>query len=392
MRRLISWLLISFFLLLTWQPVSAQTSIQVTDVQAQSTFGSEISFSAHVQSPSLIKEVFIFFQVEGETDPRGSLLTIGDNGQLNFSYDLSQDPIRPFASITYWYTFNLLNGEAFTTPTYEFQYIDNRFSWQTLLSGNVEVNWVTGDVEFGRQVSDVVLQSILRIGDSFSISMNKPVRVYIYASPTDLQDALTLGRLSSVSPELEVILVSISPGFDQIDRMEHLLPHELVQLLLFRKTGESYSHLPAWLIEGLVTRSELSPNPSYPSILQDANAHKTLLPLLSLCADFPQEAASNLQAYAQADSFTAYLLLKYGQKGLDSLIQSYALGVDCDQSPLSSLGKPLTQLERDWLQATFNKNAVTQAITTFLPYLFILLLILMIPLLNKPKTIPKKRG
>jgi len=385
MKRFSIHLLISIILLLAWKPVVAQTFDQITDVQINHTYGSEISFSARVVQPDNIKDIFIFFKVEGEKEPNGSLIVADSSGLINFTYGVVQNPIRPFANITYWYTLNMQNGETIKSQDYNFQYTDNLFQWQTLKSDSVVVNWYSEDVEIGKDAFDILHQSILRISNLISISLDDPIQLYLYASQADLQNSLSLGGQSTAGPELQVLMVSIMPEADQKALLEQQIPYELAHLLLYRKTGITNSLLPFWLKEGIATQVENSPNPDFDFALANAVEKQTLISMGDLCTSFPQEPASKTLAFAQAKSFTTYLFNKYDQAGIEKLIQAYSAGSDCEQGSETALGKTLSQLEFDWLQATFNKNALWQTIINFLPYLFILFLILLIPLLNKPK-------
>jgi hypothetical protein len=215
--------------------------------------------------------------------------------------------------------------------------------------------------------------------------MDDPVQLYLYASQVDLQESLTLGGQASFGPKLQVLLVSIIPGADQIAQMEQQIPHELTHLILYRKTGNSNSLLPAWLQEGLATQVEISPNPNFDFALANAVEKQNLISIAELCTNFPQDPALEFLAYAQASSFTTFLYNKYGQAWMEELIQAYTSGFDCEQGVKTVLGKSIAQLEDDWLEETFTVNALWQTTKNFMPYLFILLLILLIPLLNKPK-------
>lgn len=385
-RSSIHWLF-SIILLLSWKPVLALTPDLLADVQNTHTYGREITFSARVQQPEGIKDIFLFLNVEGENDPRGNLVVADSSGLLNFTYDVQRNPIHPFADISYWYTLNLQSGEVINSQEYYFQYTDNRFPWQTLKSGSVEVNWYSGEMEFGKNAFDILQQSILRISNLISISPNDPIHLYLYETQTDLNESLALGGQASIVPQLQVLLVAITPSSDQKAQMQQQIPHELTRLLLFQKTGITYALLPVWLREGISTQVEISPNPAFDFALANAVEKQTLISLSDICISFPQDTGSNLLASAQADSFTTYLFNKYGQSGMEKLIQAFTNGFDCEHGANTALGKNLTQLEYDWLQATFNKNALWQTITDFLPYLFILFLLLLIPLLNKPKTL-----
>ncbi len=388
MNRVSIYLLISILLLLAWKPVEAQTSDQLADVEIAHTYGIELTFSARVMQPANIKDIFLFFEVEGEKLPRGSLIVVDSNGLLNFTYDVKQTPIRPFANITYWYSFNMESGETFKSKDYYFQYTDNRFSWKTLKSDSVVVNWYSGDMDFGQDGFDILHQSILRISNLISISLGDPIQLYLYATQDDLQSGLALGGQATIDPEMQVLMIWIAPGADQKVLMGEQIPYELTHLLLYRKTGLTNDLLPVWLKEGIATQVENSPNPNFDYALANAMEKQNLIPLRDLCASFPQDPESIILASAQANSFTSYLYSKYNPAGIERLIQAYtAPNSDCEQGAKSALGKTLTQLEFDWLQETFNKNALWQTIINFLPYLFILLLVLLIPLLNKPKKV-----
>ena len=369
-------------ILLSSKPVVAQSIEKITNVQVTYSYGREISYSARILQPESIKDIFIFFHVDGENDPRGMLVTADPNGLINYSYNVQQNPIRPFADISYWYTLNLKTGETFTSQKYYFQYTDNRFPWQTLKSDLVEVNWYSGNMDYGKDAFDIMHQSILRINNLISISVVDPIELYLYASEANLQESLIQGGKATVDPKSQILMVSIIPGIDQKALMEQQLPYELAHLLLYRKTGIASSLLPIWLQEGIATQVEISPNPDFDLALANAMEKQSLISLGTLCTSFPQDPVSKSLAFAQANSFTSYLLNKYGQAGLENLIQAYTNGFDCEQGAKTAFGKTLSQLEYDWLQATFNKNTFWENTSNFLLFLFLLLLILLIPLLN----------
>jgi hypothetical protein len=383
MKRFTLQIILFIILWLAWKPVAAQTSVQLTDISVTHTYGSDINFSARAQQPDDIKDIFLFLKVEGENEPRGSLILTDTSGFLNFSYNVQQTPIRPFAKISYWYSFSLKSGGTFNSQEYYFQYTDNRHPWQTLKSDSVQVNWYSGDMEFGKKAFDILHQSILRISNLISISMDDPIVLYLYETNGDLQESLGLGGLTTSGPEMQVLMVFIDPTAEFTPVMEKTLPYDLAHLLLYRETGSTYRLLPAWFREGLATQAEIAPDPNFDFALANAVEKQTLIEMSDLCTNFPQDDVSNFLAYAQSNSFTTYLINKHGSDGLEKLILSYTNGMDCEQGVKSALGKTLSQLQNDWLQATFNKNAIWQAITSFLPYLFLLFMILLIPLLNK---------
>ena len=103
--------------------------------------------------------------------------------------------------------------------------------------------------------------------------------------------------------------------------------------------------------------------------------------LAFICRGFPAEASKFYQSYAQADSFTRFLYQAYGAEGLQTLIQAYANGLDCERGAEVGLGKTLTQLELQWQRQSFNQSPALKALAVVLPWVVILCLILLTPIL-----------
>jgi hypothetical protein len=104
--------------------------------------------------------------------------------------------------------------------------------------------------------------------------------------------------------------------------------------------------------------------------------------MTELCDSFPQEAGRVFLAYAQAESFTSFLIEKYGQTKLLALAKAYGDGLDCSQGAQRALGLPLGQLEADWRASTLGENVGMTALNKFFPYLAILVIFLAVSLIS----------
>jgi hypothetical protein len=306
----------------------------------------------------------------------------GDN-LLQYNYQLTNSPLRPFANVSYWYHLVLADGGTFDSPHYSFQYDDNRYPWQTLQDSNLRLHWYAGDDAFGQAAFDAARAGYQGIQSLFPVNDSQPVDIYVYASATDVQDALSLGGSSWVgghaSPDLGVALVSIPPGEAQSIEMERQIPHELAHILLYRLTGSAYAYLPTWLLEGLASQAELYPNGNYAQVLNLAVENDSLLDIANLCGPFPADASGATLAYAESDSFVRFLHDTYGTSGLQALIQAYSDGLACDPGAQHALGSPLTQLDLQWQQSVLGTNVNGLALANLLPYLALLGIVLLIP-------------
>jgi hypothetical protein len=163
--------------------------------------------------------------------------------------------------------------------------------------------------------------------------------------------------------------------------MQRQIPHEIAHILLYRYAGTGYNQLPSWLNEGIASLAELYPPTDYKNAVQAASASESLLPLSSLCEPFPADASGAFLAHAESDRVVRYIQSIYGTSSLDALVLSYAKGLDCEQGVKQALGISLSQLDRRWRQAEFGRQADGADFQDLLPYLFLMLILLVVPTL-----------
>jgi hypothetical protein len=249
---------------------------------------------------------------------------------------------------------------------------------------NVTVYWYAGDDAFGAAALDAAARGMLAMSEFIPISLTEPVDIYIYSNISDLQNTLMLGGEDWVGgyarPELGVVLVAIAPGTSQSIEMETEIPHELTHVMLYRSLGSKYDSQPRWLLEGISAMMELYPNPDYTRALEIASQGNSLLPFEDLCEAFPADAGNAFLAYAQSQSFVSYIRETYGISGLGRLTNAYGDGFPCELGATNALGTPLSQLDSRWRESVLGQNATGVAARNLLPFFFLMLLVLVVPI------------
>ncbi len=386
MRKIAAAFLLVLITLGSFQPPSARAQMAVIDSQVDYTFGGQVTFTASIQSDNPIESVQVFFQSAGTTITSVGTATPDPSGAYVCVFDLTRDqPLKAFTSVTYWFRVTPQSGEVFTSPEFNFFYEDNRFDWQVLEDGPFQVYWYDGDAAVGQMALDTAISGIQqKIKPMLPEVEPEQVKIYIYASATEMQSASRLAGSDWVAghadTDIGVIVVSLPTGPGQRSEAQRQIPHELMHILLSQTMGPNYSHLPKWLNEGLASLAELSPNPDYEILLASAVEKDQLIPLASLCQVFPQDAASVYLSYAESYYFTRYLQETFGVNNLQALINRYADGLDCETGTEAIYGMPLSKLEMQWQREALGHNQVLAALGELFPWLVILALVLAAPL------------
>jgi hypothetical protein len=363
----------------------AMAQVQVGSEDIDYRFGEYITFRSVLRSDSPIESVLLFIQREGNYDTISSPALIPQDGVVEYAIDPIQEKIRAFSTLQYWYEVTLTNGDSYATPKGSFYYDDNRFEWQTREKSPFEALWHEGDAAFGQNILNTAQQGLEQIKGLLPVANLDSVKIYTYANPADMRATLQIANRNWVGahtdPDLLVMVVSLPSGPEQRLEMERQIPHELMHIVLYQKIGPSYVNLPAWFNEGLASIAELYPNPDYLKILKSAYEKENLFPIKDLCTPFPRDAAGAYLAYAQAASFTRFLHNEFGSSGLESLLLTYADGLDCERGIQVALGSDLNQLELAWRRDTFGQDPIATAATNLAPWIALLMAVLAVPAL-----------
>jgi hypothetical protein len=379
---------LAFILLITnlssFQPQNSATpAIKFADLSVDYRFGQQVTFQVSISPVSQVKELYLFLK-SGTDATLTEKIPIPGDSRVRYVFDLGHKPLRPFASLTYWFTAVALDGSQSVSDQNTFTYEDNRFTWQTLADGKFRVHWFKGDLVFGQAIMNAAQIGMLYATTILPAQVTEPLNIYVYENSSDLQSALSLGQASWIaghaSPELGTILVSVAPGPDQQVELERQIPHELMHILIYQRTGLDYSHIPAWFNEGLASLAELTPNPDYESTLTQAVQTETLMPFASLCNAFPNQAYSAFLAYAESTSFVRFIWQKFGATTFQKMIDNYKNGLGCDEGVYASLGISLEQLEVRWQQESLHMDSESLAFQNLAPYLGAGLLVVLLPL------------
>jgi hypothetical protein len=383
MRCWILFLLLSLGMAGSGLRTLAAPILQIDPYPVDYTFGEKLTLHARLDTQDAVVSVQAFLRSEGSSDIYTGIAT-HKNGEIIYHHDLTAEPLRAFSSVEYWFSISPRSGTPYLSETFTFYYGDNRFGWQTLSTGALSIHWYEGDIVFGQSILNAAQAGLDRAARLLLLPPVQPVDIYVYASGIEMQSTLRLGGLRWIAghadPDLGVAVVSLPAGPDQRSEIERQIPHEVMHLLLYQATGQAYYSLPAWLKEGLASANEARPNPDYYVILSNAVEQDALIPLTSLCQNFPQDNTVYL-AYAQSDSFVRYLHQQYGQSGMQSLLDSYAAGQGCEMASQSIVGLPLTGLEGEWRRNALNDNVLGSALQVLLPWSALLLVVFLVPLM-----------
>ena len=383
------------FALPTTRHAHAQSGIEVENVEVSYRFGEQITFIATIKPLIPIQNVSIMIFDDSQGVMHVEPLTVQADGRTEFRFDTTKNSLRPFTNVQWMYQFTFPDGSTAQSETFFISYADDRFSWQTLESGSVGVHWYQSDANFGHAALDAAHAGLESIAKLITPDLTQPIEIFIYANAEDLRGTLVAGGKDWIAghadPALGVVMIVIEPGAEQGITMEQRIPHELMHVMLYRSVVVGYSNIPIWLREGTASLAEIYPNADYDRVLTNAVTSNTLIPLKDLCASFPADTGQAFLAYAESRSFTNYLHEIYGSAGLLNLAASYADGVDCERGPERAFGVSFSNLESNWRSSVLGQNSFRSVLQNISPYLVLLCLVLIIPLIGIAGTLRKRK-
>ena len=339
---------------------SEQNDILVLDSSVEIQFPHELVFHVEVKSASDIIDARLHYKVNkmnyaNVTSEKWTAFTPAARIKTSWTWDMRRASLPPGAEVTYWWTFEDAAGNRIKTSPDTVHFDDNRYQWQSLTtsdfteSGKLTLFWYEGDDSFAQELMDICEKGLAKLVRDIGVYPESPVKIYIYASSSDLQGAMIFpmewtGGVAFT--EFGIIAIGISPG--KLDWGERALLHELTHLVVHQATFSPYGTLPVWLDEGLAVYNEGEASDYLQSCLEKAISEDKLISVRSLCSPFSADPEKAYISYAESYSLVKYLLDNYGQDKMLNLLTLFKQGSTYDEALTQVYGFDIEGLDARW--------------------------------------------
>lgn len=221
-------------------------------------------------------------------------------------------------------------GETLRTAEEEFVFLDGRFSWRTIVDGDVTAYYYDSE-RVAQEVVAGTRDAIGQVSALLGVEVDYPVRVLIWASIEDGQDVLRPGqqgrteftRLGGqrVAPDLLYLFDS------QIDTARHEAAHIVTHV-----AGDgTLTGVPSWLDEGTAVNAQTLIDASYVSSLAAAIDRDDTLSLRSITTP-PGDNSRTLLFYGQSAATVRWLVDEYGEASFAALFAEIRGGAPIDEA------------------------------------------------------------
>jgi hypothetical protein len=323
---------------------------------ATSTFGKGITFTQPISGSSFVEADIVYEQI-GDMGPTVAKIDNPGTTTLKYSFDTSNGELQPNTPLTAHFQVVFSDGTTEQGPTIHVTYLDDRFNWQTKTGQLVTLHWYSGSDAFAQQALAMGEAGVAKSAKFLGVTETKPIDFYVYADQQAFYDALGPGTRDNVGGEANTVtrtlFALITP--DELSYARTVVPHELTHVVFDDATSNPYHAPPRWLNEGLAVYLSEGFVSSDRSLVSDAAASKTLMPLAALTGQFPTSADQFYLAYAESVSAVDYLIRTYGQAAIDKVVTAYAAGSSDDEAFKAAFGLDASAFDAAWLA----QNGVT---------------------------------
>jgi hypothetical protein len=329
--------------------------LTILDSSAEAEFPTELNFSLSARSDVNITDIRLHYAVD-----RAGFAQVTSEVYIEFtpattidtewSWDMKKTGgLPPGASVEYWWTVKDASGNKVeTTPTWV-HFDDDRYSWQSLTEGEVTVYWYEGDQSFAQELMATAQQALAQLAEDTGAYLEKPARLYIYASTEDLLGAMIYPQQWTggvAFTRYGIMAIGISPG--DLDWGKRVIAHELTHLVIHQMTLNPYSDLPTWLDEGLAMYNEGELALIFVFYLSMAIAEDDLISVRSLSSPFSAYTGEALLSYAESYSLVEFLINNYGQAKMLELLLTFKQGSGYDAALEKVYGFDMDGLDALW--------------------------------------------
>ena len=336
---------------------SAQGDITILGSSARVGFPLRLDFSINAQSPATIIDIRLHYKVDqlGFADVTAEIpLEFNPATRVETGWTLDTRKVGgmpPGTAVIYWWTVRDARGSAVETSPVSLSFDDTRYNWRQITEGKVTILWYEGNETFTRELMRAAQTTLGFLARDTGAQLEKPVRIYIYASARDLQGAMIFPREWTGGVTFTRFgTISIGIPTNQLAWGSRAMAHELTHLVTHQVTLNAYGDTPVWLDEGLAMNFEGPIEAPFANTLAQAIAANRLFSVRSLASPFSAIAEEAILGYAESHSIVAFLINEYGQPKMLELLNTFRQGASYDGALMKVYGFDMDGLNVLWRQ------------------------------------------
>lgn len=336
-RKLVPLITVLGLLLFLVPSVSAEGTIVVTKSEAEVNFPLDVTFKISAQSNVPITEIHLRYAVEdlgfADVTAEASVAVIsGTNVDAEWKWDMRYiGGLPPGTVIDYFWICEDAAGDIVRSERQKITFDDARFSWQTITEGLITLYWYEGDQSFAREIMTTAQEAIMQLSADTGAYLKEPIRLYIYASSTDLLGSMIYPQewTGGVAfTRYSCIAIGISTF--NLTWGKSAIAHELTHLVTHQMTLNPYNEIPVWLEEGLAMVNEGPMQFQFSAALNNAAKSNTLFSVQTLASPFSSYANQSYLSYAESYSIVDYLIRTYSKDKMFQLLETFRQGSTYD--------------------------------------------------------------
>ena len=341
----------------------ADDGLKVVESSVAAAFPYQLAFNLEAESDVDITDIRLHYQVERDhfavvTSEIIVEFIPSTSVTAGWTWDMIKSGGLPTGTaIEYWWTLIDAGNNRIETERYSIQFNDERYQWRSLKEGDITIYWYQGNDNFARQLMAVAQEALIRLAVDTGAYLQRPVRLYIYASAQDLQGAMIFPQewTGGVAYTTHGV-VAIGINTINLDWGKRTIVHELTHLVTQQMTYNPYNSLPVWLNEGLSMYAEGEMEPLFENYLEQAVINDELISVRSLASPFSAAAHLSYLSYAQSMSIVEFLIDSYGQERMLELLDTFKQGSSYDGALMTVYGfnmDGLNDLWQDYITAIY---------------------------------------